>query len=197
MATRSEVGRVEVPVGTRLEATAAGWPVYWGAGWVGALGALAAVLIGGLLGVAFRAYDVAGPTRLGTEPLGVPELIASVCTAFFSFVIGGWVATRIAGLRRAEPAMLHGAMVWLLGVPLVFLLVTLGARSYFGAWYGGLAGTPAWVATTVPVAAKAARQAAGGAATGLLLGLVGAVLGGWMGSGEPMHFAHYQSRRKR
>ena len=196
MATRSDVERVEVAVGTRRAVVMDAWPVYWGAAWVGALGALAAVLIGGLLGVAFRAYDVATPGRLATEPLGVPELVASVCTAFFSFVIGGWVASRIAGVRRAETAMLHGAVVWLIGVPLVFLLVMLGARSYFGGWYGGLAGTPAWVATAAPTTAKAARQAAGGAASGLLLGLVGAVLGGWMGSGEPMHFAHYVGRKR-
>ena len=36
--------------------------------------------------------------------------------------------------------MLHGAIVWLVGV----LTATLGAANYFGGWYAGLAGTPAW-----------------------------------------------------
>jgi hypothetical protein len=27
--------------------------------------------------------------------------------------------------------------------------------------------------------------------TALLLGLTGSVIGGWLGSGEPMHLAHY------
>jgi len=44
--------------------------------------------------------------RVGPEDLGLPELVASICVAFFSFVIGGWAAARIAGFRRAEPAML-------------------------------------------------------------------------------------------
>ena len=91
--------------------------------------------------------------------------------------------------------MLHGAIAWLIAVPIVFLLIALGARSFFGGWYGGLAGTPVWAAPGTPVAAKAAREAAGGAATALLLGLVGAVVGGWMGSGEPMTFTHYRSRQ--
>ena len=194
MATRMDVEVIEVPLGSRL--ASAMWPVYWSAAWVGALGALAATLVGALLGVAFHAYDVAGGARVGVERLGVPELIASVCIAFFAFVIGGWVTTRIAGIRRAEPAMLHGAIVWLIGVPLLFALVTLGARSYFGAWYGGLVGTPAWAAPGAPIVAKAAREAAGGAATALLLGLIGAVIGGWMGCGEPMTFTHYRTRER-
>ena len=194
MATKMDVEVVEVPVGSRLSPTAL--PIYWGPVWVGALGALVAAMLGGLFGVAFRAYDVAGAAHVGPAALGVPELIASVCSAFFAFVIGGYVASSIAGVRRAEPAMLQGAIVWLVAVPLIFLFVTLGARNYFGAWYGGLVGTPAWAAPGAPIAAKAAREAAGGAATALLIGLVGSVVGGWMGSGEPMTFTHYRTRGK-
>ena len=40
--------------------------------------------------------------------------------------------------------MLHGAIVWLVGVPLLLMLAALGAGSFFGGWYSGLAGTPAW-----------------------------------------------------
>jgi hypothetical protein len=181
-----DVSVVEVPVGVER---AAPWPVYWSAVWVGALAAVVAALVGGLLGVAFRAYAVPPGTHIGPETLGVPELIVSVCVGFFAFVIAGWAAARIAGIRRAETAMLHGAVTWLVAVPILFVMIALGARSYFGAWYGGLAGTPVWAAPGTPIAAKAAREAASGAATALLLGLIGAVLGGWMGSGEPMTFA--------
>ena len=65
--------------------------------------------------------------------------------AFMSFVVGGWVAGKIAGVRRAETASLHGAIVWVVAVPMLLLLVALGAGSYFGSWYGGLAGSPSWV----------------------------------------------------
>src|SRR5258705_7838943 len=112
MATRMDVAIVEVPVSERMMA----WPVSWSAIWVGALGATTATLLGGLLAVAFRAYDVRPGGAIGPEDLGVGEMIASICIAFFSFVIGGWAAARIAGYRRAEPAMLHGAIAWLLAV---------------------------------------------------------------------------------
>ena len=78
-------------------------------------------------------------------------------------------------------------------------MASLGAAAYLGAWYGGLAGVPAWVtpvatAAQDPNAALAARNAAVAAVTALLLGLVGGVIGGWMGSGEPMTFTHYRTR---
>ena len=93
MATRMDVAVVEVPVTERGGA----WPVSWSAIWVGALGATTATLIGGLLAVAFRAYDVHPGNAVGPEDLGIGELIASVCIAFFACVIGGWAAARIAG----------------------------------------------------------------------------------------------------
>jgi len=42
-----------------------------------------------------------------------------------------------------------------------------------------------------------ARNAALAAVTALLLGLISGVVGGWMGSGEPMTFTHYRTRRER
>jgi hypothetical protein len=185
-----DVAVVEVPVG---DAMPEGWPVSWSGAWLGALGGVAAALLGGLLGIAVGAFPVTPGNRIGPEDLGFAELAASVCVAFFSFVIGGWIAARIAGMRRAEPAMLHGAIAWLVAVPMLLALVAFGVKGFAG-WYGGLAGTPIWAAPGTPIAAKAAREAAGGAATALLLGLVGAVLGGWMASGEPMSLRHYRRR---
>jgi hypothetical protein len=94
--------------------------------------------------------------------------------------------------------MLHGAIVWLVAVPLLLIAAALGAGGILGAWYGGLAGTPAWVTpgavTPDPNAAIAARNAALGSITALLISLIGSVLGGWMASGEPMNFSHYRTR---
>jgi hypothetical protein len=179
-----DVAVVEVPVGT---AQAAPWAVEWSAVWVGTLGALAGALVISLVAIAVGAYDPALGGRLVRAELGFAELVASLAAAFFSFVVGGWLASRIAGLRHAEPAMLHGAVVWLLTLPILVLLIGLGAGVYFGAWYGGLAAPGAVPPVEAdPEAAEAARQAALGALTALLTGLVGAVLGGWLGSGEPM-----------
>lgn len=181
------------------------WPVYWGPIWVGALASICALLVLGLVSAALG-LQVAGVARWSDFKVGA--LIASVLTAFLSFVIGGWVAGKIAGILLSETAMLHGAIVWLVAVPILLALATHGAASYFGGWYGGLAGQPAAVAAadnftrtgTVNAAdleqerAREARNSALGTVTALLLGLVGAVIGGWMASGEPMTFTHYRTR---
>ena len=89
------------------------WPVAWSAVWVGALTALAAALIIGLIGVALGAPELVPPRRV-------------VRVRDFGFGAGGWVASKITGVRRAESAMLHGAVVWLLAVPLLLWLVGIG-----------------------------------------------------------------------
>ncbi|HEV8439003.1 MAG TPA: hypothetical protein VGT40_12980 [Methylomirabilota bacterium] len=174
---------------------AATWPVSWSAIWVGALAALAVALIFGLLGISLGAY------RLGSaaswHELQLPALIFSVCGAFFSFVVGGWAAGKILGARRAEASILHAAIAWLVAVPLLVMLCSLGAAGFFGSWYAGLAGTPVWAtanAAADPRAAEVARHAALGALSALLVGLVGAIIGGWMASGEPMTLTYYRTR---
>jgi hypothetical protein len=171
------------------------WPVAWSAVWVGTLTALAVGLIIGLLGFAIGANEVAD--YVDWKKLRLIGLVFSVGGAFFAFVAGGWAAARVAGIRRSEPAMLHGAIVWLLAVPLLLLLAAVGGLGHFGGWYGGLAGTPSWVAaagTPDPDLATATRNNALASAVALLLGLIGGVIGGWMASGEPMTFTHYRSR---
>ncbi|MBI4497344.1 MAG: hypothetical protein HY689_05540 [Chloroflexi bacterium] len=178
------------------------WPVNWSAVWVGALAALATALVFGLVGIALGAHQL-GPAQRITDwgGVGLGVLAFSVFGAFLSFVVGGWIAGRIAGLHRSEPAMLHGAIVWLVTVPLLLALAAWGAGGYFGGWIGGLAGTPAWAvappATVDPNAAVVARNSALGAVTALLLGLVGSVIGGWMASGEPMTLTAYRTREER
>lgn len=184
------------------------WPVSWSAAWVGALTALAVLIVIGLIGVAVGAH-VVGPSNhtLSWRQFGWLALAFSVGGAFFSFVAAGWVAGTIAGTRRAEPAMLHGAIAWLVAVPLLVVLAGLGGASLLGSWYGGLAATPVWAQASAPKAAaapadeserqaaedaaRAARNSALGGLTALLLGLIGSVIGGWMASGEPMGFGHY------
>lgn len=197
------------------------WPVFWTPIWVGALAALAVGLVIGLIAAAVGAHEVGPAPRVVTyHDIRFGTLFFGVFGAFIAFFVGGWVAGRVAGIRRAEPAMLHGAIVWLVALPLLLGLVALGAGSLFGGWYGGLAGTPAWVqpaAAVVPApvpplgaaprpapsnapvaadpdAARAARNSALGALTAVLLGLVGGVVGGWAASGEPMTFTHYRRR---
>lgn len=119
----------------------AAWPVNWTAVWVGALASLAAVLVFGLIGIALGAHLIGPEHRVvDLRTIGIGTLVFSVCGAFFAFVIGGWVTGKIAGILHAETGMLHGAVTWLLATPLLLLLATAGAGSFFGGWYGGLAG---------------------------------------------------------
>jgi uncharacterized membrane protein YeaQ/YmgE (transglycosylase-associated protein family) len=173
------------------------WPVHWSAIWVGALATIAAALLFGLVGMAVGAHE-AGKKMVRPSDLSFGGLVFSVTGAFFSFLIGGWIAARIAGMRRAEAASLQGGIVWLTAVPLLLLLAALGAGSLMGGWYGGLAGQPEWAsspsATGDPNAAMIARNSALGAVTGLLIGLVGSVIGGWMASGEPMSLTYRRAQ---
>ena len=174
------------------------WPVAWSAIWVGALAALAGALLFGLIGVSGGAHQLGQRVTKWSE-FGLCTLLFSVGGAFFSFVFGGWVAAKISGLRRAENASLQGGIVWLVAVPLLLLLAAFGAASFFGGWYGGLAGTPIWASSTKvaadPNAAVIARNAALGSITALLLGLMGSVVGGWMASGEPMSLTYRRAKR--
>ncbi len=188
-----------------LPATTA-WPVSWSAVVIGGFSAITFLFLAGLIGVAIGAHRLGQgePTRLGFWSLAY-----FVASTFFAFVVGGWIAGKISGDRRSETTSLHGAIAWVLGVPVLFVLLSLGSGSYLGGWYSGLTrvglpaasgvsvqrpATPAGQTAptvTAPTAraqaeAKATRNAALGGLTALVLGLAGGVLGGWMASGEPM-----------
>jgi len=166
------------------------WPVAWTAVAVGALSALALGLIIGLLGYAFGAHQVA-TSAFDWRNVRWGSVIFSIAGAFFAYVLGGWAAAKIAGFRRAEPAMLHGAIAWLVTLPFFMLLGALGSVGYFGSWYGGLA----WgVIPADPTMAAAFRNTAVATVVALLLGLMGSAIGGWMGSGEPMSLSYYRQR---
>jgi len=111
---------------------AAPWLVNWSAVWVGALAMLTVGLIFGLMGIALGAYQEA---RIASwHKFQMWALVLSVCGAFFSSVVGGWTAGKILGDRLAERAMLHAAIAWVLTVPMLLVLASLGAAGYFGVW---------------------------------------------------------------
>ena len=171
------------------------WPV-WSAVWVGALSALAVGLVIGLIGYAIGAHQLTAPRTTTFSNARLITTVFSVAGAFFAFVVGGWVTGRILGARRAEPAILHAVIAWLITVPVMLLLGAAGATAMWGGWYGGLVASPAWMATppTTPEIAAAVRNGALASVAALLLGLVGSVIGGWMASGEPMMLGHYRRR---
>jgi hypothetical protein len=167
------------------------WPINWSAIWVGVLSALAVALIVSLIGAALGAHQLGPGGKIAKwSDVGLAALVFAILGSFFAFVVGGWVAGKINGFRHAETDMLHGAIVWLLALPILVGLAAVGAGTLFGGWYAGLAGIPVWAnqasVAADPNAAAAARNAALLAVTAILIGLVGSVLGGWMASGEAM-----------
>ena len=170
------------------------WPIAWSAVWVGALTALAVGLIIGLIGFALGANETA--RYVDWKKIRVIGAVFAVGGSFFAAVAGGWTAVRIAGIRRAEPATLHGAISFLVTLPLLLALAGLGVAGHWGGWYGGLSSIPAFnpAAAPDPDLAEATRNNALATAVALLLGLVGSVIGGWMASGEPMTFTHHRKR---
>jgi hypothetical protein len=144
--------KIEENVGPSIEPAYAAhpwveWPVSWSAVWVGALASLAAIVVFGLIGTALGFHLVAPENRVvDLTTVGIGTFAFSIFSAFLAAVIGGWVAGKIAGIRRSEPAMLHGAITWLTTIPILIALAALGAGSYFGGWYGGLSGSPSWAA---------------------------------------------------
>src|SRR5207249_12027008 len=106
---------------------------------------------------------------------------------------------RVGGIRRAEPAMLHGAISFLVATIVLLALAALGGSVYNG-WYAALGpslSAPAAPGQAVdPSAAKAAATGAMAAAVALLLGLAGSRRGGRAGSGEPRDFPHFKTGRR-
>jgi hypothetical protein len=168
------------------------WGVNWSAVWVGALAALTAALIFGLIGTAVGATSVQKFSSFTT--ITRIEVAMIICAGFFSFVIGGWVAGMITGAKHAERTILHGSIAWLVATPLLVALLAAGAGSAFGGWYGGLIVSPFGAAAAVAPSPEVVRGTALAALTSLLVGLIGSVIGGWMASGEPMTFTYYRKR---
>src|SRR5947209_18167436 len=99
------------------------WPINWSGVWAGALAALAAAAVFGLAASALGANQFTPGYRIvNWNTFGLGALIFAIAGAFFSFVLGGWVAAKISGYRREEPTMLHGALAWLVAVPLLMAL---------------------------------------------------------------------------
>jgi len=174
------------------------WPINWGAVIAGALCAVVAAAILGLIGTAIGANATANSGRITSwSGVGFASLVYAVISSFFAFVIGGWVAGKVSGIRKAEDATLQAALAWVVAT---FIIVALAAMSgaVFNGWYASLAPSPAVPAVpgqpADPALATAIRNGATAAAAAFLIGLIGAVIGGWWSSGEPMTIGKYRVR---
>ena len=192
------VERTPARDGYGWDASWTGWHLSWGSVFVGALAGLVAAVLFSLIAVAIGAHKAVDDRILKWADLGPVTIIVSVFGAFLASVIGAWVAAKMSGARRAEPAILHGVAAWLVSMGIVLLFAALsGANTLGGGYLGGLTppGAPAPAGAPVdPNTAIAIRNAAVGSILGILIGLMGAVVGGWFASGEPMNVNYYRTR---
>jgi hypothetical protein len=82
----------------------------------------------GLVGFAIGAHESASSPLADWRKVRLIAIIFNIGGAFFASVVGGWIAARLAGLRRSEPAAVHGAISWLLTVPLLLAWPPWAAR---------------------------------------------------------------------
>jgi hypothetical protein len=171
--------------------TRGAWPrVQWGPVIAGVLCAIACHIVLGLFGAAFG--FAASPTD--SKAIGIGAGIWGLVTPFAASLIGAWVAVRLAAEREEAGAMLHGALVWSIGLiaGAVFLagVLSWGATALGTAASGNVGAraverlTPAnrvRAQTTAEEAAKSAAAGSGLAGVAALLGLGGAALGATLG----------------
>jgi hypothetical protein len=170
--------------------------IQWGPVIAGAFCALAAHIVLGLFGAAFG--FAAAPAD--SKGLGIGAGIWGLLTPFVASLIGAWVAVRVAGERHEASAMVHGALVWCIGLiaGAIFLSTALGnAALSAGSAASGNVGARTVERRDTPAnrsraearaedASKGAAAGAGAAGVASLLGLAGAALGATMGRRQTM-----------
>lgn len=154
--------------------------VRWGPVWAGLIVALSTFL---LLELMFFAF---GWLTLGSNSSNARGWVSGLL-GLVAFFLGGLTAGATAMWRHPGTGLLHGIMVWALGVVSIILIATLGG----GALFGSVADTLARVANLsranlpnvdAAQALDTARSAARSGVLGLALSLAAAALGGLTGA---------------
>jgi hypothetical protein len=135
-------------------------------GWIATIGAMA------LVAPAVAAVLAGANPNIGSNDIAtaVPVVIG----IFVSYLIGGYVAGRMAGYRTSW----HGMLTAFFSLFVLLLLVLLS----YAAASGAFAGISLDVSVLVPGASGLSVDSLGAALTfGALLGFLAAILGGWLG----------------
>lgn len=155
-------------------------PVRWGPVWAGVIVALATFLLVELLFFAFGWLTMAESSP-GTTAGWISGLIAP-----FAFFVGGLIAGATSIWHGAREGMVHGVLVWALGLVGILFLTLFGG----GALFGSVANVVTQVASLQPSdlpdvqatqAVDTAREAAQWALLALVLSLGAAAAGGMVG----------------
>lgn len=177
--------------------------VRWGAILAGLMTALSTLVLLSVLGLAVGLTTFETGDQL--RNFGIGAGIWGAISTIVAFLLGGWIAARSAAVRGRGNALLNGAMVWAVAIPLIMYLLGSGVGSIMNmATDAAAASVPALTeganATDANAAANAAQaqaqqvdpatvnetaqnagETAWGTLAALLLGLAAAAGGGLMG----------------
>lgn len=155
-------------------------PVRWGSVWAGVLVALTTFLLVELLFFAFGwlTYAQGNPSTTAGWISGLIGL--------FAFFMGGLVAGATSIWRGVREGMVHGVLVWALGLVGIIFITLFGGGSLFGSVanvFGQFASLQQAALPDVQVSevTDTVRSAARWAVLALALSLAAAVLGGMAG----------------
>jgi hypothetical protein len=162
--------------------------VRWGPIWAGLLTALTTFILLELLFYAFGWLTL----DIGTDQLGTRRWVITGILALVGFFLGGLVAGATTIWKGLFSGLLHGFMVWALGVAAFIALTFFGGSALLGS-FGSLAHQlgvgPQQVQSTTNVTpaeanqlASNAKDAAAPAFWGLFLPLASAMAGGLIGT---------------
>jgi hypothetical protein len=188
-------GRVEIPEAYNINRDR----VRWGPIIAGVFAALSSLLILSLLGLAvgLTATNVTPGSAGGAGPLPAEaarnSAVWAAIAALLAFLLGGYVAGGTAAVFDRGWGALNGALVFVVGLPILLWLTSLGlgsvlgiAGSYVSAFNidpSRAANLAQGAARAVPnVGEAAARSAAWSILGGLLLALGASALGGALGT---------------
>jgi hypothetical protein len=172
--------------------------LHWGPTFGGLLTALTALFLLSLLGgaVGLTQFNAATAAAQGGVPgdAGRNSAIWEGVSGILSFLLGGYVAARLAHMLDRNWAAWHGALVFMLALPIALWLAGQGLGALLGT-VGNVAsgvnmlgtaqnaGAQAQAnPTAVGQSAEALRNGMWGALVGSLLGLGASALGGWLGA---------------
>jgi hypothetical protein len=129
--------------------------IRWGPILAGLFASLTTLVVLGVLGLAvgLTSYDAGDPL----SNFGLGAGIWSAVSTILAFLVGGWLAARTAATQGRNSGVLHGAMVWVVAIPLVLYLLSSGLGALLNT-AGNVAATAA--AAVAPAAAAIAEDAA-------------------------------------
>ena len=181
--TRQESARLASPP------SSAGAAIQWGPIFAGFLVALGTFVLLSLLLLALGASSVRIGSDLGDATAGIGA--ATAIAGLLSFLLGGFLAARAAGVRGNWSGILTGFLVWALGLLAILALTAFGIGALFGE-AGTLIGRFGALAAALPEgltadqAARAVRDAALPAFLSMALPAAAAGLGGLIGAQEDL-----------